>query len=483
MATLTRSPATLSPVERFLARAMAAGAPREAAIASLLGSLPAQERQALGFAWYAMWARPNQRLPDGDWRTMFVRAGRGYGKTRTGSESVRKLVNDGMARSVTLIAPTAADARDVMIESPDSGLLAVHPRDLRPEYKPSVRTLIWPNGAIGHVRSAEDPDSLRGLNSDLIWGDEPASWRYGESSWDNAQLGNRLGTPHAILTGTPRPLEWLKKIEAAKGTVVRTGSTYENIANLAPQFIELVLARYEDTRLGQQELHALYLEDVEGALWRMASIEAGRIGSWDQTDPWGALARALTVDLRRAQGLGEFRLDPKERRPWEVWVGVDPPGETAECGIVVGTAPERARAGADHCVILDDLSTEGPPEVWGQVVVDAIHRYGARGAVVESNQGGDMVRSTIHAVDPNVHVEKVRAVDSKADRAEPVSVLYPKGWVHHLGHLPKLETQQTTWVAGESKSPDRLDGLVHLVTKLLRPTPVQRGRVHSPIRN
>jgi phage terminase large subunit-like protein len=452
----------------------------EEAIGELRRSMTAREWLDLGYAWEAMWARPNQRLPAGLWSTLFVRAGRGYGKTRTGSEGVRKLVNRGLARAVTIIAPTASDARDVMIEAPTSGLLAVHPRDTRPVYKSSNRSLEWPNGAIGHVRSAEEPDGIRGLNSDLVWGDEPASWKSGVESWDNAMLGNRIGTPHSILTGTPRPLDWLRKIEKASGTVVRTGSTYENIGNLAPTFIDLILSRYENTRLGQQELHALYLDDVEGALWTMAAIEAGRIKRWDAADPWGSLARELTLDLRRAQGLGAY-LAAQDRRRWVTWVGVDPPGETAECGIVVATAPERGRAAHDHCVALDDMSVAGPPEVWGAQVVAAVHRYGADGVVVESNQGGDMVRATIHNVDPNVKVEKVRAVDSKADRAEPVSVLYPSGWVHHLGHLPKLETQQTTWVSGESKSPDRLDALVHVVTKLLRPSGTRRASVHSPV--
>ncbi len=477
-----RDPATYAPFERWVAEQVQLGHHPDAAVDGFLASLTAAERIELQYAWTSLWARPNQVLPDGEWDTLFIRAGRGYGKTRTGAEGVRKLVCSGRARAVTLIAPTAADARDVMIENPESGLLVVHPQDVRPTYKPSIRSLEWPNGAIGYVRSAEEPDGLRGLNSDLVWGDEPASWKSGSAAWDNAQLGNRLGRPHSILTGTPRPLPWLREIEQAAGTIVRTGSTYENITNLAPSFIRLILARYENSRLGAQELHAQYLEDVEGALWRMAAIEAARLVVWDQRDPWGSLVRALTPEVRAAAGLGAFTLHPRERRPWEVWVGVDPPGETAECGIVVATAPKGGKAGEDHAVVLDDMSTEGAPEVWGAQVVAAIRKYGAVGAVVESNQGGDMTRATIHNVDPNVRVDKVRASESKADRAEPVSVLYPQ-WIHHHGILSKLESQQTTWVPDESKSPDRLDALVHVITKLLRPQLGRRGKasVHSPI--
>lgn len=477
-----RDPATLSPIEAWLVNDVPE-ALHDEAVAQFNAASSAAERQTLKYAWTALWARPNQRLPIGEWDTWMVRAGRGYGKTRTGSEGVRKLVNEGRARQVTIIGPTAADARDVMIEGPDSGLLAVHPAEFMPTYKSSNRTVEWPNGAVGHVRSAEEPDSIRGLNSELVWGDEPASWKSGKEPWDNAMLGNRLGRPHAILTGTPRPLPWLQELEKLAGTRLATGSTYENVGNLAPQFITLILARYEGTRLGAQELHARYLDDVEGAMWRMAVIEAGRVMRFDRGNPWASLITGITEHSRAALGLGPFSVKAGDaRRPWVTWVAVDPPGETAECGIAVGAAPVNGRAGADHAVILDDMSVAGAAEVWAARVVEAFYKWGAAGVVVEKNQGGDMCRAVIHAQDPNVPIEKITAVESKGDRAEPVSALYAKGWVHHVGHLPELENQQTTWVAAEThgKSPDRLDALVHLVTKLLKPLPIQGARAYAP---
>lgn len=477
-----RDPATLSPIEAWLVNDVAPE-DHDEALAQFQQQSSAAERETFKYAWTALWARPNQRLPEGEWDTWMVRAGRGYGKTRTGSEGVRRLVNEGRARQVTIIGPTAADARDVMIEGPESGLLAVHPPDFMPTYKSSNRTVEWPNGAIGHVRSAEEPDSIRGLNSELVWGDEPASWKSGKEAWDNAMLGNRLGRPHSILTGTPRPLVWLQELEKMAGTRLATGSTYENIGNLADQFIALVLARYEGTRLGAQELHARYLEDVEGAMWRLATIEASRFMRFDLANPWASLITGITEHSRAAMGLGPFTLKAGDsRRPWTTWVAVDPPGETAECGIAVGTAPTNGRAGADHAVILDDMSVAGAAEVWAAQVVAAFYKYGAAGVVVEKNQGGDMCRAVIHAQDANVPIEKITAVENKADRAEPVSALYAKGWVHHLMHLPLLETQMTTWVAAETnnKSPDRLDALVHLVTKLLKPLPIKGARAYVP---
>lgn len=479
-ATILRDPSTFSPLEAWLA-ALPPGVDHEQAIRRLMAEHTAAERDALKYAWNSMWARPAQRLPAGVWDTWFVRAGRGYGKTRVGAEGVRKLVTEGRARAVTIIGPTAADARDVMVEGPESGLLVVHPDNTRPLYEPSKRLLTWPNGALGHIRSAEDPEGCRGLNSDCLWGDEPASWKSGRAAWDMGTLGNRIGTPHAILTGTPRPHPWLREIEQASGTILTTGSTYENLANLAPAFVRLILARYEGTRLGAQELHAQYLDDVEGALWTAAVIEASRILNFDPGNPWASLVQAITLETRLALGLGAWRPASSERRPWVTWVGVDPPGETAECGIVVATAPRRARAGFDHAVVLDDLSMAGRPEDWGKRVVHAIHRWGAAGAVVEKNMGGDMARAVIHNVDPNVVIEKVNAKDSKYDRAEPVSALYPQGWVHHAGYFGALESQQTTWVQDESESPDRLDALVHVLTKLLSPSAPKQSSVHAPV--
>lgn len=454
---------------------------RPEAIARTLGAMSEVEADELMYAWW-FWSRPQQRPPSWRWLVWIIRAGRGFGKTRTGAEYVREEVNEGRASRVTLIAPTAPDGRDIMVEG-ESGILAVHPDATRPTYEPSKRKLTWPNGAIGLVRSAEEPDRLRGLNSDLVWGDEPASWKTGSEAWDNAMLGNRSGkNPRAILTMTPRRVPWLRDLEAQETTAVTSGSTYENKNNVAPSFLRLIMGRFEGTRLGRQELHAEYLDDVEGALWMQAVIDATRIMQFDRADPnrslreWIVAAAADgVVDLAALKRLNT------DRRPWVTRIAVDPPAETAECGIVVGTAPKGAIAGADHCVILDDMSHAGTPEEWGATVVRAWREHGAEAVYVEANQGGDMVRAVIHAVDPSCPVRKIRATESKSKRAEPVAALYSKGWIHHLGILPKLEDQQTTWVPDESKSPDRLDAAVHCVRSLLRETNLVPTSVASPV--
>ena len=188
-------------------------------------------------------------------------------------------------------------------------------------------------------------------------------------------------------------------------------------------------------------------------------IDQTRIAGWDQTDPLAGLNRYLD-----STGQPQIR----DRRPWRVVVAVDPPGETAECGIVVATAPVQGKAGYDHAVILEDCSVSGRPEEWGSAVVKAVKKWNAERVVAESNQGGDMVRSTIHAVDPEVRVDKITASKSKQARAEPVSALYERRLVHHAGFMPMLESQMIAWVPGVSKSPDRMDALVHAVAHLLQ---------------
>lgn len=479
MTTLTeyrRDPRTLSPLERFIASFPPEQ--RAEAVTRFYDAHTALERENMRYAWYRLHARPSQRMPRGEWDVWQVRAGRGFGKTRIGSESVRRRIARGKSRAVALIAPTAGDARDVMVEG-ESGILAVHPPDVRPVYKPSNLKLEWPNGAVGYIRSAEEPDRCRGLNIDTIWGDEPASWKTGSAAWDNATLGNRLGRPRAILTGTPRPLPWLRELERQAGTIVTRGTTFDNAGNLADAFLRLIIGRYEGTRLGRQELLAEYLDDTEGALWVLAVIELHRITTFDRRNPSDSLATAISqhgaVDLARVSALR------KDRRRWRTIVAVDPPGETAECGIITACAPERAVSGRDHAVIMADDSLEGRPEEWGAQVVKTFHTWGAEAVFVESNQGGDMVRSTIHAVDPDVPVKKIRAKVSKKDRAQPVSALYERGWIHHWGHLPKLEDQMTTWVPDESDSPDRLDAAVHAIRELLVVREVGKAKVASPL--
>ncbi len=212
----------------------------------------------------------------------FLRAGRGTGKSRSGAEYVHERVRKGQWRRVALVARSAADCREVIVEG-ESGLLATAPEGWRPVYQPTRRRLVWPNGAMGFTYSSQEPDLLRGPQHDGCWADELSSWSDAhrgdrvDTTWNNLMLGLRLGQdPRCVVTTTPKPNRLTREVSAKPSTVVTSGSTYDNLKNLAPSFKEQVLTAYEGSRVGRQELMGELIEDVEGALWRLENIELTR---------------------------------------------------------------------------------------------------------------------------------------------------------------------------------------------------------------
>ena len=227
----------------------------DANLVATVDALAEDEAGELQYNW-SFWARPEQRLPDGEWINWLILAGRGMGKTRIGSETVRQWVN--RYRYVNLIGATADDVRTIMVEG-ESGILAICPADERPKYIANKRELHWPNGNKSLLFSAEEPDRLRGKQHEKLWCDELAAWRYPDA-WDQAAFGLRLGDrPQTVITTTPRPTAIIKNLikdsqgENAK-TLITRGSTYDNIANLADSFIHAIVKKYEGTRLGRQEM-------------------------------------------------------------------------------------------------------------------------------------------------------------------------------------------------------------------------------------
>lgn len=423
--------------------------------AQLLASLPEAEREAelsklstetkaaLRYHW-PFWARPNQLPPEGDWLTWMILAGRGFGKTRTGAEWVRSMVcgttplGPGLYHRIALVAETSADARDVMVEG-DSGILGVHPKDFRPLYEPSKRRLTWPNGAVATLYNATEPDQLRGPQHDLAWADELAKWAYARETWDQIQFGLRLGDhPRVTVTTTPRPIPVLREIIADPRTVTTKGSTMDNKSNLAPSFIHQITKKYAGTRLGRQELEAELLDDVPGALWTRAVLDANRV-----TEP-PEMARVVVA------------IDPS---------GTDGNDEGDDVGIV---AAGRGVDGRGY--VLADYTCKLSPEGWARRAITAYFRHEADRVVAERNFGGAMVGAVVRSVDASVPFKEVVASRGKAARAEPVSALYEQGRVSHVGGLAALEDEMCLMTSsgfmGEH-SPNRVDALVWALTEVM----------------
>lgn len=378
-------------------------------------------------------------MPDGDWFTWAFIAGRGAGKTRSAAEAILELAEQPNKR-IALVGRIPSDVRDVMIEG-ESGLIAcARRRGLELEYVPSKGRLVFPNGTVAYTYSAEVPSKLRGPQHDYAWADELSSWndaRKGDAvdtAWNNLVLGLRLGKePKAIVTTTPKPNLLTKTLLKRSSTVITTGTTYDNLDNLAPTFREQVLATYEGTRIGRQELMGELLEDVEGALWTNKMLEDALVD---------------TV--------------PEMRR---VIVAIDPSGGDAEGndeqGIVV------AGQGLDgNYYILADRSCKLSPQGWASRAIVAFYEFDADKLVAERNYGGDMVQAVVKNIDRTVNFKMVTASRGKLQRAEPVAALYEQGKVKHVKGLEALEAQMTGWTPLDGTSPDRMDAMVWAMTEL-----------------
>ena len=394
-------------------------------------------------------ARDAQLPPDGDWWAWYMRGGRGSGKTRTGAETlarwIRETFRDGLDGNWAIMAPTFGDGRDVCVEGP-SGIL----RALGGEGGGVIREGGWnrsngqmflEDGSIVYVDGANDGGfRIQGKNLRGAWCDEVGLWQRWEEAWNESLIfAVRIDPGKIVATGTPKQGHGLVKHLLADPRVVTTVMRMvDNAANLSPAVVENLTAKWAGTRRGRQELEGEFIEEVPGALWTVASIETTRLKAPPE------LGRTVVA------------VDPSG--------GTDEDLGTSECGIVAAAVSPIT----GHGYVLADRSRHASPEKWARAAVELYRQLDADRIVAERNFGGEMVRATIHAIDPNVPVKLVTASRGKRVRAEPVAALYEQERVHHVGLFSELEEQQTTWVPDTGMdSPDRLDALVWALTDLM----------------
>lgn len=390
--------------------------------------------------WRGCWARPQQLAPEGEWQIWLYLGGRGSGKTRAGAEWVKEQVGLGRAKWVALVARTAADARDVLVEG-ESGILSVYSAKDRPIYEPSKRRLTWANGAQATTYSAEEPDSLRGPQHDLAWCDELAAWG-DPDAWNQLLLGLRLGRdPRVAVTTTPRPSPLIRRLLSDRTCVVQRGSTYDNKANLAGSFMEQVIGRYEGTRLGAQEIYAEVLEDG-AALWTRERIDGSRV---EQAPELAACAVGVDPSAGDKDGNDEQGI--------------------GTCGLAEG----------GRLYVLEDGTVKLSPAGWGHAAVMAAVRCVPRATVVvETNCGGAMAAHVIRTAAEaagvrGLRVEEVNAKRGKHVRAEPVSALWEQGRASMVGRHEQLEEELLGFTADGyigAKSPNRADAMIWAATWL-----------------
>ena len=384
--------------------------------------------------WLNQLARPEQ-LPseDASWNTWLYLAGRGAGKTRTAAEWLAWEASSKPKTRWAIVAPTYGDARDTCAEG-ESGIVNVlRQYGTLKDYNRSIGEIFLTNGSRIKLFSGEEPERLRGPQHHGGWFDELAAFKYPEA-WDQYQFGLRLGEfPQTIVTTTPKPIKIIKELIKQDNVRVVRGSTFDNAANLAESALAQYRLRYENTRLGRQELYGEILDNVDGALWTRKLIDDARV---DNAPP---LIRVVVA------------IDP----------AVTANATSDETGIVAAGI-----ASNGDYYILDDKSIRTTPDAWARVAVELYHKHKADKIVAETNNGGDMVILLLKQVDASIATKKVTATRGKQLRAEPISSLYEQGRVHHVGYFSDLETQMCEWTPQSSESPDRLDALVWALTEL-----------------
>jgi phage terminase large subunit-like protein len=391
-----------------------------------------------------------EQLPPQDWRTWYVRGGRGSGKTRTGAETLAEMVQ-AQPGEYGVVAPTSQACQSVCIEGPKSGLLAAFGTNLA-EIKRGASRLVLSynitdsiirlrNGSIIYGDGADDgAPTIQGKNLRGLWADEVGLWRKWQLAWEESiRYAVRLAPARIVATGTPKRGNRLVKMLMADPQVHKTLlRTSDNAANLDKTLLDELYARYGGTTLGRQELEGEMLDDVPGALWDRSMVELWRV--------------LIRPELNR------------------IVVAIDPSATSTEsadeCGIVVAGKGGPRNDG----YILEDLSKRTSPHDWASIAIEAYHRYEADRIIAEVNNGGEMVAEVIHAIDRSVPVLSVHATQGKHTRAEPIAALYEQGRVHHVGAFELLEDQMCSWnPETDPKSPDRMDALVWGLTELMGP--------------
>lgn len=401
----------------------------------------------------ALWQPYPWQVPPGAPATQgawLMLGGRGTGKTDGAARYVVDHVHgppcDPRVKGghrIAIVAPTLGDAVESCVTGP-SGLQAHDPTVVL-RGGTGGTYVRWPGGAEGKLFGAHTPEDVNRLraggNRCLVWMEEAAAMRYLADALTHSRLGLRVGgRPHYVMSTTPRPRPEVQALLRDPSVLVTRGRTRD-----AVHLDETVRAAYErlyaGTRLGRQELDGEVLADVEGALWTLGLIDAGRVPQVERGD----LAR--------------------------VTVAIDPAATSAESsdetGIVVVGASDRKTCpvcgptdGTPHLFVLQDVSGRYSPDGWARRAVAAYDEWEADEVVAETNNGGEMVGAVLRTVSRAARYRAVTASRGKRTRAEPIAALYEQGKAHHVGAFPRLEDQMTTWVPGESDSPDRMDAMV-----------------------
>lgn len=420
---------------------------------------PAVLQDILNDEWW--WtARPEQVPPPGEWLVCLALAGRGFGKSRAGSEWIVERVlkhpfdRQGVPTEWLVVADTLSDARTINAEGPSGLLNVLERRRVHHRYKQNPRPMIlFPKGTKIYLEGADDPDTGRGYNAAGILCDEMAKWLKPYETWYHGLLPALRADlvddhPRAFVTTTPKPIALLEDwVQREDGTVhLITGSTFDNASNLSRHALAEMKRQYDGTAIGEQELYGKLLELTGGGLFKRMDLTKHRV----PVAPEDIIS---------------------------IVVGADPnlTGEDANFGIVVV-----ARTKDKHLYVLADRST---PNSGRAAVLDAwrtVAEFGADVLVYEENLGKryleeilrdayrELVEQGVFPQHTSPPMQPVHAKHGKKTRAEPVAMRSEQGRFHMVGEWPELEKEMVMFDPESTReSPDRMDAMVHASLKLM----------------
>lgn len=444
--------------------------------ADMLNPQPTADELIHGLKPWRELRRPSQCAPldPADWYFWLVLAGRGWGKTRTAAEWLLDEMTAFPRYWYAMVGATFDEGRDIMVEG-ESGLLAcADARKIRYDWNKQLGHFKIKGGPQCDLFSAEKPDGVRGPNLRCAWLDEPASFRYGMEVWSTLQFAMRKGDVKVLATGTPKATPFIKFL-IGEADVITKGHSDENKANLSDKFYSRVIKPYENTRLGRQELSAEILEDVEGALWTQAQIDADRVWKVPSHREYEGQEFYDVADLAKILAAIDPSVTSKGARNTVTGRAQRTSDEVGIIGVALGED--------EQGYVLADWSGIYTPDQWCNRALDLYDRYDMDEIVAEVNMGYDLVESTLRGVCRSTgravpKLLKAHASRGKTVRAGPVTALYDQHVVHHVGVLPGLEDEMTSWVGNVpgARSPNRIDGLVYGASELmLRPKGRQLG--------
>jgi len=213
-------------------------------------------------------------------------------------------------------------------------------------------------------------------------------------------------------------------------------------------------------------IHTTYLDNLEYLstefLNEVARVKATNlkkyaykiIGAWQDKNEEDALWTDRTINLYRVA------VAPPLKR---IVIAIDPAVTAKEDSDETGLIAVGIGALDNHLYVLEDQTGRYTPAQWAAKGIDMFRRWKADRIVGEVNNGGDLIEMAIRTVPggANVPYRGVHATRDKYTRAEPVAALYEVAKAHHVGMLPELEYEMTTWEGKKGEpSPNRIDALV-----------------------